>query len=683
MHTLAKKRTNANVVVDRDSYNDNALGARSNSTHLYNRNRSSGDSSSVPFFPSLFGQSSSDQRRSSRMNRRSGNCNTSSTQTLSLDEIEALLSEKVKMLSNTRPRASLVVHRRDNGNEFEDESSPVFDGAVANSTPLGSHSGGGGTGTILHLACALDSPFALMVLLVMGAEASCRHTAFRRLILHESAASDSPKCVKLLLEMGTQFFDELEGSGIQGTTFSYTPKWKRTDLKAGSKIKRKSFALSASSWSHDGAKKSNCARTASFVGRLRICLDLAEQLKHGTITHFDAANSLLQKVSVSDTNKYVIASTCQVGHEDFNSTDGHGNTALHWAAFKNSTSCCQLLIEKGSSPNAVAKTSGWTPLHDAAYSDSNECLSLLISAGADVNAKANSGATPLCFAAQEDGPNSTRILLAAGADPTARCCDENNHNDPNSLEQHLNRFSGYTPLHYCGHYNAHHAARVLLEYHNDVLVPTNKSLLTVSDLNDRLAIHVAVARGSSDVLRELLHFGARVETDRNRSSSMSIQNDDQSASSTASGDEPMENEGLAIVRSQSFDTQMADERPQPTSPNPQSAIITPVSSPVLRSMIPAEPIDSPKPWNCISQRSIDECKMLIQEAELNWSPARHKIFHPRDRAAVIELLRVGKRLEQIGTGIFIDLWPLVLSFCCRGWFEPDEAELPTFPLQIE
>ena len=40
----------------------------------------------------------------------------------------------------------------------------------------------------------------------------------------------------------------------------------------------------------------------------------------------------------------------------------------------------------------------------------------------------------------------------------------------------------------------------------------------------------------------------------------------------------------------------------------------------------------------------------------------------------MELLRVGKRLEQQGTGIFIDLWPLVLSFCGRGWFEVEEEQ---------
>jgi hypothetical protein len=42
----------------------------------------------------------------------------------------------------------------------------------------------------------------------------------------------------------------------------------------------------------------------------------------------------------------------------------------------------------------------------------------------------------------------------------------------------------------------------------------------------------------------------------------------------------------------------------------------------------------------------------------------------------MELLRVGKRLEQQGTGIFIDLWPLVLGFCGRGWFEPEGSCSP-------
>jgi hypothetical protein len=89
-------------------------------------------------------------------------------------------------------------------------------------------------------------------------------------------------------------------------------------------------------------------------------------------------------------------------------------------------------------------------------------------------------------------------------------------------------------------------------------------------------------------------------------------------------------------------------------------------------MIPARPVTSSKPWNCLSQRSIDECRDLISLAEQNWAPERHALFTPADRLAVLELLRVGKRLELTGTGIFVDLWPLVLSFCGRGWFDVEE-----------
>lgn len=46
---------------------------------------------------------------------------------------------------------------------------------------------------------------------------------------------------------------------------------------------------------------------------------------------------------------------------------------------------------------------------------------------------------------------------------------------------------------------------------------------------------------------------------------------------------------------------------------------------------------------------------------------------------------MGKRLELQGSGIFIDLWPLVLSFCGRGWFDvekddsdDDESEITVY-----
>jgi ankyrin repeat protein len=332
-------------------------------------------------------------------------------------------------------------------------------------------------------------------------------------------------------------------------------------------------------------KKGDSEGNMNFTAVLRTALKLANKVKEGELTDYDAAKCLLSHTCLLDENKYFLASTCRVDSDYVNTTDGHGNTALHWAAFKNAVDCASVLLSHKSNPNAVAKASGWTPLHDAAYSDSIETLSLLISYGADVNAKANSGATPLCFAAQEDAPNATRILLEAGADPSVRCCDDASANDGDSdrdrgfVHQHLNRFSGYTPLHYCTHYNAHRAGRVLLQYHNRVLVPANKSLLEIPDLNDKLPIHVAVARGSSDVLRELLHYGARVDTPgRIRTCSDS----DQSTASMGSIDFPMRrDEGAAVGRSHSFDAQMSDDEAGTSSPRPLSAIITPVSSPVL------------------------------------------------------------------------------------------------------
>jgi hypothetical protein len=91
-------------------------------------------------------------------------------------------------------------------------------------------------------------------------------------------------------------------------------------------------------------------------------------------------------------------------------------------------------------------------------------------------------------------------------------------------------------------------------------------------------------------------------------------------------------------------------------------------------MIPAQPIQSSKPWNCLSLRSINECRQLISEAEQSWAPDRHSLFTPNDRKAVRALLLVGKRLELNGSGIYLDLWPQVLTFCGRGWFDPEKEE---------
>lgn len=618
------------------------------------------------------------------------------------EDIDENLFDIARSLTNTRPAPSFVVYHPDQhptAQHADDSVVPLFDGAIANSTPMGRHimrgggrgslGGGGGSGTILHLATALDLPLVLVSLLILGGDVMSRHTAFRRLILHEAACANSPKCLRLLLSFrhgksGTkQMENENSVSGLEGKPSSSikkmtaTEKVTRENKKGYSNFDIQNSSARKDSKSFNGATK--VANRPSFLEVLYQILELNNKVKREELSDLDASFHLLEKVPATSQFLLIASShlrsisppsrfseqqllDCQV--------DGHGNTPLHWASFKNSVDCVSILLSHQADPNIKAYPSGWTPLHDAAYSDSAESISLLIEAGARVDSQAHSGATPLCFAAQEDAPNATRLLLEASADPSIRCCESGcDGGSATDYSTHHNRFSGYTPLHYCAHYNAYHSARVLIEYSMKTQgrgIDTSP-LLEIPELSGRLPIHVAVLRGSSDVLKELLHGGAHIE----KETQIPVNNKattQQPASDLVEDDTGSMNTAESQNLSESFDVPMS-----PVPNDNMTAIVTPTSSPVLKSLIPQVPVTSSKPWNCISQRSIDQCKALLDESEQNWSPERHSIFHPRDRLAVTELLRVGKRLEQMGTGIFRELWPLVLSFCGREWFEPENT----------
>ena len=714
---------------------------------------------------------------------------------------EKVMWESASILSNSRPSPSFVVNRQDRnrrssggGVKSEESNSkgpksikgvintnlpkedpnneggnPIFEGNVANATPGELVDGGTGSGTAQHLACLLDSPFALAVLIALGVNLEARHTAFRRLSIHEAACADSPSCLSLLMDVGTRFSMELfRDTESPTTTPSAAAAAAASATGAENNNNMNSFASTASI-STAGAtgfdssgyatetffgeieERNNHASGATAVGKkptkkkflfgwhksktggislkkslseecdsvpeftpfpvaLRVMWEAANFLRSGDMTEMDAAHYILDRVKVSSRAMMVLALQCphiasdmkqnddkagteasmssppfalfpglptvnqlfQPNHRDMQSSfikrnvDGHGNTPLHWSAFKNSVRAMDVLLSYNVDVNSRAQPSGWTPLHDAAYSDAAEAVARLIAAGATVDARSHSGATPLCFAAQEDAPDATRMLLKAGADPSMRCLGNSpgihvraNNADNNQFHS---RFSGYTPLHYCAHYNASKAACVLLYESNRHLNLSAVDLLEIPDLNEKLPIHVAVARGSSLVLRELLHGGARVETSSYppsplRALAVSVEGGVTTAATAAPVAIPRNNSDAS---DQSNNTNVLS-----TSPS----VITPVSSPVLRAMIPSQPIASSKPWNCLSQNSIDACKHMIEEVEMNWTPERHTLFSPADRVAVVEVLRVGKRMEQVGRGIFLDLWPHVLSYCGRGWFE--------------
>lgn len=597
---------------------------------------------------------------------------------------ERLIWQSIHVLSNSRPPASFVVYNRSgkaSSQPPDAESQPLFDGHVANSTPPALGPPGrrpsAGSGTLLHLACAMDSPFALAVFLALGADARSPHTAFRRLMIHEAACSGSIQCLTLLLELGKECALQLYKEQHLNLPSDHDEhSFNRNHLElpyfrfenpddatmAPLKMSRQpipSFGL---------PKKPKVPETKGWLEKLKHFFDLAKKVRAGVMTELDAARTVLAYDTIATPSRQILAQSCSFLVKDstmsgnpFNCpwyADGHGNTPLHWAAFKNERECVSILLKYHADPNSRAHPSGWTPLHDAAYSNSTESAALLLDAGADVDIRANSGASPLCFAAQEDSEGAARLLLERGADLSIRCAGgPRNASDGDAPHPLLpfGRFSGYTPLHYCAHYNAHRAARALLSH------PSSRAAMEIHDLSDRLPIHVAVARGSSDVLRELLHAGARIETPQSPPSSpgRAIRSDNSRSGSPTRHAAVQE---MPLTPTHSINQSASDD-----------SSASSVASPVLRSMIPARPISSSKPWNCLTQKSIDECKRLLSQAEQHWAPDRHRLFTPADRRAVMELLRVGKRLELTGTGIFIDLWPLVLSFCGRGWFEVDNS----------
>jgi ankyrin repeat protein len=609
-------------------------------------------------------------------------------------EADRLLWEASARFGDSRPPANLCIYDKMGATslpEGKQNLPPIFDGAVANATPppLGGAGTGasGGTGTVLHLACAMDRPLILAFLLIMGADGTAPHTAFRRLMIHEAACNGSINCLTLLLELGHKFAtlaaerrrnkpsaensvpflpDATELCEASATT-SVPVLAARPPPPLAINIRQFRRTFSNNSGSFFNNQLDCDAKHADYLSILRQYQNCVELVRNGDVTELQAARSLMANAPLLDTTRTSLIRSCTFRNDShpsgsflrpYGCADGHGNTPLHWAAFKDETECVGLLLHYNADPNARAHPSGWTPLHDAAYSNSSACIQQLIEKGAHVDARANSGATPLCFAAQEDAAEAATFLLERGADLSARCAGASDEatQQPFQVGHAHSRFSGYTPLHYCAHYNAEKASKVILKHEKA------KIAMETPDLSGRLPIHVAVARGSSDVLRALLNAGARVDIRPSNS--------------------PRTTSSLPLLFGQLPQPSATERRPpspeEPATPNrsrtlsrsSSSSTSSPVTSPLLRSMIPSQPINSSKPWNCLSQQAIDECKELIFKAEQSWSPEHHLLFTPQDRKAVMQLLRVGKRLEQQGV-IFRDLWPQVLSFCGRGWFDTE------------
>ena len=228
-----------------------------------------------------------------------------------------IMSQSVSELSNSRPLHTFTVHKNartrregmqgtETGDRPDERDPLIFEGHLANSTP-GDVVTDGGTGksTAQHLACLLDSPFALLVLLVFGVDVESRHTAFRRLAVHEAAQADSPRCLSLLLELGTRFSadEKCDAHGFDPDTSEQSRrKW---HLK---KKKRKNFfSLLEKKRSPDDGEGDD---SSTIPHALKTMWKAVQHMESGDMNEMDAVHFCLDRLTIPTRSGASLALQC-------------------------------------------------------------------------------------------------------------------------------------------------------------------------------------------------------------------------------------------------------------------------------------------------------------------------------------------------------------------------------------
>ena len=189
-------------------------------------------------------------------------------------------------------------------------------------------------GSLVHLSCICDNVFALSVLLMFGADIRQRHTSFRRLLVHEAACWDSADCLEVLLCAG----------GFSTINSDILEKEEQMEEKLQAR------------W--------------TFYETITWLMNACDKMEYESGDNTSrSGNDLMIAKQVLQLFKYELPLETNLLLQTLpQQMDGHGNTALHWSAFKNSIKCMKILVstENGRrpaiNPNVRSNQSGWTPL---------------------------------------------------------------------------------------------------------------------------------------------------------------------------------------------------------------------------------------------------------------------------------------------------------------------------------
>jgi ankyrin repeat protein len=192
---------------------------------------------------------------------------------------------------------------------------------------------------------------------------------------------------------------------------------------------------------------------------------------------------------------------------DVNGAQGDGNTALHWAAYRDDVEMAQMLIKAGADVKAKTRIGEYTPLFMAAKNGNAAMIDALLKAGAQATVASTTGTTPLMLASASGKADAVKLLLDAGANVNAK--DTTN---------------GQTALMFAASLNRGEVVKLLASRGADLNIMSNVSKILgrggrdnddqrrqdVTAMGGNAALHFAAREGAFDAVRALVEAGADV-----------------------------------------------------------------------------------------------------------------------------------------------------------------------------